>query len=121
MENYSAYLLTDKARNELLAKFPPKYSKVVAHHITVKFGAPNAEPPAPAMVAVVGYIDSGDGLEALVCSVNGTTERADGSKYHITWSLEPGKYSPKDSNALLRSKRFTLTRAYPIETTPEVL
>lgn len=90
---YTGYLLTDKSRNMLLAKFPPKYEKVVAHHITEQFGV-GPEVPAPEMpatVMVVGYIDSGDGVEGLLVAVNGSTHRKDGSKYHITWSLGPGR------------------------------
>lgn len=123
MENkYLAYVLDDKARNQLLAKFPPKYSKVVAHHITVKFGVPaDMELPPQPKVSVVGYVDSGDGIEALVVAVNGSTTRSDNNTYHITWSLDPEKYSPKDSNILLKSKRFTLVRSIPIETIPELL
>lgn len=96
---YTGYLLTDKTRNTLLAQFPPKYEKVVAHHITEQFGV-GSEVPAPDMptsVMVVGYIDSGDGVEGLLVAVNGSTNRKDGSKYHITWSLGPGR-KPVETN-----------------------
>lgn len=122
MEGYTAYVLTDSARNALLEKFPPKYPKVIAHHVTVQFGVPQGTPaPAPAVVKVIGYADSGDGIEALVVSVNGSTERPDGSRYHITWSLDPAVYRPVDSNALLASGKYTIMLAKPIETTPQVL
>lgn len=90
---YTGYLLTDKSRNQLLAQFPPKYKKTVAHHVTEAFGTPaDAEaPPMPDVIAVVGYIDSGDGVEGLLVAVNGKTERPDGSKYHCTWSLDEGR------------------------------
>ena len=119
---YTAYVLDNASREQLLAKFPPKYPKEVAHHITVEYPAPeNAVAPPAAKVNVVGYVDSGDGLEALVVSVNGKSERPDGKTYHITWSLDPTKYSPKDSNELIQKKKFTLVRALPVQTTPEVL
>lgn len=120
MENtYSAYTLDNASRDALLTKFPPKYPTVIAHHITVEF--PGTQVPPDAQVKVIGYIDSGDGLEALAVSVNGSTTRADGKAFHITLSLDPTKYSPKDSNDLLSKKKFTLIRAIPIETKPELL
>lgn len=119
---YTAYVLDDGARDALLAKFPPKYPKVIAHHITVQFPVPQGtEPPAPANVKVIGYADSGDGLEALVCTVNGRSERPDGKRWHITWSLDPEKYSPVDSNKLLAQSKFTLALGTSVATTPAVL
>lgn len=126
MVNYTAYVLDDASREKLVARFPPKYPQFVGHHITVLFGVPpNTAAPEFATTKVIGYADSGDGLEALVVSVNGSVDRKDGSVYHITWSLDPTKYSPKDSNTLLaqkdKSKRFTLTLPVTITTQPEVL
>jgi hypothetical protein len=90
---YTGYLLTEKTRNELLALFPPKYEKVVAHHITEQFGVASTHTPPemPETVTVVGYIDSGDGVEGLLVEVNGTSFRPDGSRYHVTWSLADGR------------------------------
>lgn len=122
MEAYTAYVLDNASRDALLKKFPPKYPKVVAHHVTNEFGVPaTTEAPQPADVKVIGYVDSGDGLEVLVCTVNGKPERPDGKRYHITWSLDPEKYSPVDSNKLLASTKFTLKLATPIATTPQLL
>ena len=121
---YTAHTLDEESRTMLLLRFTPKYSKVLAHHVTVKFGVPE-DTPAPnyADVKLVGYIDSGDGLEALVVSVDGTWIRQDGNIYHITLSLDPDKYSPKDSNALLSShlKKWTMVRPVELMTTPGVL
>ncbi len=120
--HYTAYVLTDSARTTILEKYPPKYPKVVAHHVTVQFGVPaDTQAPSPATVKVIGYVDSGDGLEALVVSVNGKQDRPDGKRYHITLSLDPAKYSPVDSNGLVSSKQFTLTRGFLVQTTPEIL
>ena len=121
---YTAYVLTDESRVLLEKKYPPKYSKFIGHHVTVKFGVPKnaAEAPDEATVKVLGIEDNGDGLEALVVSVNGKSKRADGSMYHITWSLEPEKYAPKDSNELLQnSYRYTLSIPTTIDTVPQVL
>lgn len=120
---YTAYVLTDESRSQLEEKFPPKYSKFIGHHVTIDFGVPaDAEIPEQAELKVLGFKDSGDGLEALVVSVNGSTKRSDDSVYHITWSLDPEKYSPKDSNELLkRSYKYTLSMPVLINTTPEIL
>lgn len=117
---YTSYVLTPANRAALAARFPPKYDKFVGHHITYEFGAPeNAEaPPTPKTIKVIGYIDSGDGIEALVVSVDGSTDRPDGRTFHITWSLQPEVYSAKHSNELLKSKRYTLVLPQLIDVTP---
>lgn len=122
MENYTAYVLDQSSRDVLSKKFPPKYSDFIGHHVTVAFGVPSdSQPPPAAMLKVVGYIDSGDGLEALVVSVDGKVERDDGKIYHVTWSLDRSKYKPVDSNAVLGQKKFTIIRAIPINGIPELL
>ncbi len=119
---YTAYVLDDASRDALMKKFPPKYDKVVGHHITVEFGVPEGtEPPADAKLNVLGRVDSGDGLEALVVAVDGDRTRPDGKTYHVTWSLDPDKYKPVDSNDLIARKQFTLSQPISITTKPTVL
>jgi hypothetical protein len=119
---YTAYKVDDASRTSLLAKFPPKYPKVIAHHVTVEYPAPeNAAVPPAAKVKVIGYVDSEDGLEALIVSVNGSSQRPDGKAFHITLSLDPTKYSAKDSNELIAKKKFTLVRGIPVGTQPDIL
>lgn len=103
---YTGYLLTEKTRNLLLAQFPPKYEKVVANHITESFGVPSntAPPEMPESVAVIGYIDSGDGVEGLLAEVNGSTDRPDGSMYHITWSLGNGRKAVETNKYVFTAK-----------------
>jgi len=104
-KGYVGYLLADAERDRLLSEFPPKYAKTIAHHVTTKFGVTEEETPeAVDSYAVVGYADTGDGLEALVISIDRETNRPDGSIYHITWSLDPDKYKPKDSNELVKKR-----------------
>lgn len=121
-EMYTAYVLDAKSRRELSKHFPPKYPEFVGHHATVKFGVPKDAPkPRPADVEVVGYADDGEGLEALVVAVNGSTQRPDGSVYHITWSLDRSMgRKPVHSNALVQSG-YEPTDNIPIKTTGEVL
>lgn len=121
---YTAYVLTDESRTALLERFPPKYSKVIAHHVTVEFGVPkDVDLPENAELKVVGEADSGDGLQALVVAVNGGYRREDGKIYHITWSLEPDSYKPVDSNALIEdyNNRWKVTLPAPFEAEPAVL
>lgn len=121
---YTAYVLTDESRDTLIEKFPPTYSKFIGHHITIDFGvSEDTELPEAAAIVVLGKKDSGDGLEALVVLVNGESKRKDGKIYHITWSLESDKYSPKDSNSLLEKAFFKYKMALPvpIETEPQLL
>ncbi len=106
---YTAYVLTPESRERLLKAFPPKYSEVIAEHITVDFGVPETAPEPPrADITVMGYADAGDGLEALILAVGGSMQRPDGSLYHITLSLDrKAGYTPKDSNSLAIRKWIT--------------
>ena len=119
---YTAYVLTEESRSALLEKYPPKYKQVIAHHVTVQFGVPKSTTtPNVAEVKVVGYADSKDGIEALVVSVDGELRKEDGNFYHITLSLDPAKYKPKDSNDLIGYGKYTLSLPTYIVTVPEVL
>jgi len=102
--HYFAYELTDKSRAELLQAFPPKFSKVICHHITIDFNPTQDKLDAflstgsKLAVKVVG-IAVGNGVQCLVVSINGHTNRLDGSFYHITLSVEP-PHKPVESNLL---------------------
>jgi len=119
---YTAYVLDDVSRESLAERFPPQHGDFIGHHVTVQFGVPaDAELPDDADLQVIGYVNDPDGLEALVVAVNKNRKREDGSTYHITWSLDREKFSPKDSNELLKRKQFTLTLPITIQTTPSLL
>ena len=94
--------LPTDARERLLERFPPRYAEVVADHVTLRVGGGALLPGTPA-ARVVGRADDGDSLECLVVALDGTTDRFDGSTYHITWSLGPGR-DAVESNAVLRDK-----------------
>lgn len=121
-EMYTAYVLDAKSRRELSKHFPPKYPETVGHHVTMKFGVSKDAPkPRPAKLEVVGYVDDGEGLEALVVAVNGKVNRPDGSLYHITWSLDRSLgRKPVHSNALVQAG-YDPTDNIPITTTGELL
>lgn len=103
---YTAYVLTPESRDEILKAFPPKYPEIQAHHITTEFGVPEtSREPLRADLAVWGYADSGDGIEALLVAVDRQIRRSDGGFYHITLSLDlEAGYEPKDANKLVLEK-----------------
>src|SRR3954471_18448432 len=91
-------------RRELLQQFPARYSNVVADHVTLKAKA-GAKAPLPDAVVgeIVGRADDGEGVEAMVVSIDGSTDRPDGGTYHITWSLADGRRA-KESNDVIQER-----------------
>ena len=116
------WLLDDGEREALLAQFPPHWPDVVAHHVTL---ASATEAPLPVATAgtVVGQVDDGEGLQALVVAIGGTPDRPDGSTYHITWSLDRAQgRRAVQSNDVLRDRGWTrLADPIPIKLTPSDL
>lgn len=92
----------DRAR--LLDRFPARYGRTVADHVTLRFGTDGATPlPTANAGEIVGEADDEAGVQALVVRIGGTTERGDGGHFHITWSLEPGR-AAKESNDVIRAR-----------------
>lgn len=93
-------------RIDLLERFPPAWPDVIAHHVTLQAGADPAAPlPPPVRAEIVGSIDDGAGLQALVVEIDGTTDRPDGSTYHITWSLDRARgREAVESNAVIAER-----------------
>ena len=100
---YTGWLVDPAARPALLARFPPRYAQVVAHHVTQKFGDRSAEPPRPTVGQIVGEADDGAGVQALVVAIDGSPLRPDGGTYHITWSLADGREA-KQSNDVIAAR-----------------
>jgi hypothetical protein len=103
------WALDREQRKELLLQFPPKFPDVVADHVTLAAKVRrDAELPGPVTGEIVGRIDDGAGVEALVVTIDGTTDRADGSTYHITWSLDKAKgRKAKESNDVIAKLSWT--------------
>lgn len=113
------WLVDEADRDRLLARIPPAYPHVIAHHVTLRRprGKDDAAPPADS-AEVVGVADDGEGVQALVVRLNGTTDRPDGSTYHITWSLAPGR-DAKESNDVIAERGWTpLPEPLPVRLTP---
>jgi hypothetical protein len=116
---YTGWLLDPADRESLLARFPPRYEGVVAHHVTQKFGDRSAIPPSATTGEVVGVADDDRGVQALVVRIGGTTDRPDGATYHITWSLAAGREA-RESNAVIARRGFTwLPAPIPIRLDPK--
>src|SRR5688500_8750217 len=115
----TGWKLPQDERERLLERFPPKYENVVADHVNLRTRA-TADTPLPrkAEAQVVGRADDGASLECLVDELDGTTDRHDGSTYHITWSLGPHRKA-RESNDVLRDKGWTnLPAPIPIALEP---
>jgi hypothetical protein len=95
----TGWKLPRNEREALLQRFPPKYENVIADHVTLHAGMSELPPKPDAQI--VGRADDGRSLECLVVELDGTTDRPDGSTYHITWSLGAGR-KPIESNDVLR-------------------
>jgi hypothetical protein len=94
-------------RERLLERFPTKYERVIADHVTLQAGASEDTPlPREVSAEIVGRADDGESLECLVVAIDGTTDRPDGSTFHITWSLGAGRRA-KESNDVLRDRGWT--------------
>jgi hypothetical protein len=118
-DNVIGWKLDPEQRPELLQQFPPRYANAVADHVTLKGHAADDAPlPEETDGEILGRADDGKGVEAMVVSIGGTTDRPDGSTYHITWSLEQGR-DPKESNDVIAQcgwERFAL--AMPVRLQP---
>ena len=111
--------LNREQRNELLQQFLPKFSQVVADHVTLAARVRrDAELPSEQHGEVVGRVDDGNGVEALVVRIDGTTDRPDGSTYHITWSLSPGRKARESNDVIARLGWEEIDLPLPIKLDP---
>lgn len=104
---YSAYLLTEQSRADLLGLLLPLYDKVICHHVTVEYGIPeSSKVPKLAKLEVIGFA-SDRFCQALVVTVDGEEFRSNGARFHITHSLDTaGGKKPVYSNELLKYSRI---------------
>ncbi|WP_374473018.1 hypothetical protein [Phenylobacterium sp.] len=118
-KGYIGWELDREDRRHLLAQFPPRYAEAVADHVTLKFAPDEIKLPTERSGEIVGEADDGEGVQAMVVRIGGTTDRPDGSTYHITWSLGPGRRA-KESNDVIREhgwRRFA--EPIPVRLTPK--
>jgi hypothetical protein len=108
-------------RKRLLTLFPPLFPNVVADHVTLCARTSEGTPlPSERVGEVVGEIDDGRGVQALVVRIRGTTARSDGSTYHITWSLDQaaGRRAVESNQVIAELGWRTLPEPMPIHLTP---
>ena len=112
------WLLAEDDRDRLLKQFPPRFDKTVAHHVTLKSEAERDPVPPNVRAEIVGRTDDGEGVEAMVVTIDGTTDRPDGSTYHITWSLGDGRRA-RESNDVLKKRGWEeLDHPIPVKLEP---
>jgi imidazole glycerol phosphate synthase subunit HisF len=112
------WLLSKDDRKKLLEQFPPKYGNTVAHHVTLKSEAEQEPLPPEVEAELVGRTDDESGLQAMVVAIDGTTDRPDGSTFHITWSLGEGRRA-RESNDVLKERGWKkLDHPIPIRLEP---
>lgn len=108
---YLAFVIDAPSRARLLEQVPPKFAKVIAHHVTLVFPtSPDDAATARRMMLQLGEQEHdvevvnhyvGEHIEAVGVTFNGDKKRSNGGFYHVTLSLEaPAK--PKDSNKLTK-------------------
>ena len=105
-------------RSTLLERFPPRYAQAVADHVTLKVDARNDPLPGDVRAEIVGRADDDQGVEAMVVTIDGTTDRPDGSTYHITWSLDPGRRAVESNDVLKERGWENLGQALPLTLNP---
>lgn len=105
-------------RKRLLARLPPRYDRVVADHVTLAFDPAHPKLPTETAGEIVGEADDGRGVQALVVRIGGTTDRPDGSTYHLTWSLGDARKAKESNDVLARDGWSMLPVAIPVTLEP---
>ncbi|AUZ94815.1 hypothetical protein FDI40_gp003 [Agrobacterium phage Atu_ph07] len=112
---YSGWVIDEKSRNKILEVFPPKFDRVIAHHVTKEL---SGNMPEIATIEVIGYAEDSK-IECIVVRVNGTEYRADGKMYHVTLSVDSkSDAKPVDSNKI--TTKYTAVTPFYITGEPFV-
>ena len=116
----TGWALDREERQQLLSRFTPSYPDVVADHVTLDTDIGEDHPlPSETAGKIVGHVDDQAGVQALVVRVGGTTDRPDGSTYHITWSLDRRRgRKAVHSNDVIRQRGWEPLSAVPIQLVP---
>lgn len=117
----TGWKLSPDERAQLLERFPPTWPDVIADHVTLKADASADEPlPVQAAAEIIGSVDDGEGLQALIVSIDGSTDRPDGSTYHVTWSLDRsrGRKAVQSNDVIAERGWEALPTSVPIHIEP---
>ena len=117
--SHIGWLVDPEQRRELLQQFPPTYRNPIAHHVTLK-GKVSADAPLPQENEgeIIGKVDDGRGVEAMIVRIDGTTDRPGGGTYHITWSLENGRKAKESNDALVEQEWVLFDLPMPVRLIP---
>lgn len=110
---FNGWMLPDKERARVLQVFPPRYPVVKASHVTLAID--DRTIPADADIHIIGLADDGNGMEALVCTVNGEMNRPDGGIFHLTLSHTPER-AAKEANEVVQQGYARIKGLFPIVT-----
>ena len=105
-------------REQLLDRFPACYAEPVADHVTLKTDAQYEPLPPEVRAEILGRADDGIGVEAMVVALDGSTDRPDGSTFHITWSLGPGRHAHESNNVISDHEWTRFAVPIPVTVTP---
>ena len=106
-------------RIELLLQFPPRYGNIVADHVTLAARVGRDSPlPSPITGEIIGRADDGAGVEAMVVRIEGSTDRPDGSIWHITWSLGEGRRAKESNDVIAQRGWEPIELPMPVQLTP---
>ncbi len=99
-QQWLGWKLDREDREDLLARFLPRYARTIGDHVT--FGPAGDSPPLPGIESakIVGRADDREGVEALVVALDEDTGGWDGSTYHITWSLAEGREAVQSNRVI---------------------
>ena len=115
----AGWKLDPEVRAALLRRFPPRYGRTVADHVTLKPDPPAGTlPPAPGEAVIVGRADDDAGVEAMVVRMDGTTDRPDGSTWHITWSLADGRQAMESNDVIAARSWDGFDEVVPVRLNP---
>ena len=97
MTNYTAFMINDQTKEAILKRFPPQYPRISADHITYEYDVSDfGTLHHPHSVEITAIADDGNGIQALIVSVDGKQYKPDGNPYHITISYDPSKSISKE-------------------------
>jgi hypothetical protein len=116
---FTGWALDRAERELLLARFPPRYPKPVADHVTLKFAPGEAGLPTETEGEIIGEADDGRGVQAMVVRIGGTTDRPDGSTYHVTWSLADGRQATESNDVIREGGWQAFAEPVPIKLEPK--
>ena len=114
MPKYIALNLTEASRQQIWKRFPPKFSEIKADHVTFDFNIDeNVELPKISELSAFAYICD-ESLEALIVSVDGSTQRLN-RIFHITLSRTPQRKSSESNLLALHLNVWKRVEPFPLE------